>query len=160
MGVGRKAKPTEVHKLNGNPGQRKNLDKAVDGTHMTELPPPPDWLGKYGAKEWYRSGPELMKMRLLTEADLMVFATYCQNVHIMVESAVDIEENGMTIIGARGTTRNPALASFAAATTALRALAAEFGMTPSSRSRFSFPDDDGESLEDLLGTVAGDEDVK
>ncbi len=80
----------------------------------------------------------------------MTFAAYCANVQLLIESMEDIELNGTTIVGARGEVRNPALASFNAATVALRGLAAEFGMTPSSRSRMKLPGDDGESLADLM----------
>lgn len=115
------------------------------------LPPPPDWLGEYGAKEWDRVGPILVQLRLLTDSDLLTFAAYCANVQLMIESMIDIEKNGTTILGARGEVRNPALASFAQAVTALRALACEFGMTPSSRARMRLPGDEGEDLSDLMG---------
>jgi P27 family predicted phage terminase small subunit len=116
-----------------------------------KLPDPPEWLDEVGQKEWHRVGPHLLKAGLLTEADLIPFAAYCANVQIMVKALIDIEDDGMTIPGARGAVRNPALAAFSSSTNSLRSLAAEFGLTPSSRSRMKLPGDDGESLEDLLG---------
>lgn len=148
-----RAVPTEVKKLMGNPGKRA-LPKAGEEAEpelVVILPDPPDWLGEYGVKEWNRVGPELVKNKLLTQADMLTFAAYCANVDMLVEATLQIKAKGMTTWGARGPVRNPALATFAAATTALRSLAAEFGMTPSSRARIKLPGDPGESLEDLLG---------
>ncbi len=145
----------------GNPGKRalpKEGEEAVPEV-LDDVPACPDWMGEYGRKEWERVAPVLVLNKLLTEADLLSFAAYCANVDLMVESTIDIKNNGTTILGARGAVRNPALASFAQATTALRALAAEFGMTPSSRSRIKLPGDDGESLSDLIGDD-GQEDAK
>ncbi len=145
--------PTEVKRLMGNPGKRRlpKPGEEPEPDHVSELPEPPEWLGSYGAAEWRRAGPILMKIRLLTESDLLAFGAYCANVDLMIESKFDIEKNGATITGQRGgSVRNPALASFSQAVTALRALATEFGMTPSSRARMRLPGDDGESLDDLM----------
>lgn len=137
----------------GNPGKRAlpKPGEEPEPAAVEELPPPPEWLGDFGVKEWERVGPALIGLRLLTETDLLTFAAYCANVDLMIESMLDIQKNGTTIRGARGDVRNPALASFAQAVTALRALACEFGMTPSSRARMKLPGDDGESLSDLMG---------
>jgi P27 family predicted phage terminase small subunit len=152
--------PTEIKRLRGNPGKRR-LPKEGEEPHpdlVAELPEPPEWLGVFGVAEWERVGPVLVGQRLLTDADLMAFAAYCANVDLMIESMQDIEKNGHTIAGARGEVRNPALASFAQAVTALRALATEFGMTPSSRGRMKLTDDEGDTLADLIDNSA--EDVK
>lgn len=157
----RKPVPTQMKILTGNPGQRPlpGPGEEAEPEEIVELPDPPDWLGEYGQKEWWRVGPHLIDNKLLTEADLLTFTAYCANVDMLVEATLEISQRGMTIMGARGPVRNPALATFAAATTSLRSLAAEFGMTPSSRARIRLPGDDGESLEDLLGGN-GDEDAR
>lgn len=157
---GRKAIPTEIKRLMGNPGKGKlpKPGEEPEPTLVESLPEPPDWLGEYGQREWERVGPVLVDLRLLTDADLLSFAAYCANVDLMIESMLDIKKNGTTIRGARGDVRNPALASFAQAVTALRGLATEFGMTPSSRARMRLPGDDGESLADLMADD-GTEDV-
>lgn len=149
---GRRPLPTEVKRLMGNPGRRKLPKPGEEPTPevVSSLPPSPDWLGEYGAKEWERVGPILIEQRLLTESDLYTFGAYCANVDLMVESKLDIKKNGHVIAGARGEVRNPALAAFSQAVTSLRALATEFGMTPSSRARMRLPGDDGESLSDLM----------
>lgn len=152
--------PTEVKRLMGNPGKRPlpKPGEEPEPTIVDTLPEPPEWLGPYGAKEWERVGPVLVDLHLLTESDILTFGAYCANVDLMIESKLDVQKNGTTIRGARGDVRNPALASFAQAVTALRALACEFGMTPSSRARMRLPGDDGESLADLMADD-GKEDV-
>jgi len=154
MTVGRKAVPTVTKVLNGNPGKRR-LPKAgeeFEPKPLDSLPNPPTWLDLVGKKEWRRCGPFLHANGLLTEADIIPFAAYCANVGVMVKALREIKKAGMTIAGARGPVRNPALASFASATNSLRSLAAEFGMTPSSRARMKLPGDDGEDLNSLLNT--------
>ena len=153
--------PTEVKRLMGNPGKRRLPKPGEEPSPqiVNLLPEPPDWMGEYGRKEWERVGPVLIEHRLLTDADLIAFAAYCANVDLMIESMLDIQKNGHTILGARGEVRNPALAAFAQAVTALRGLATEFGMTPSSRARMRLPGDDGETLGDLMADD-GVEDVE
>jgi P27 family predicted phage terminase small subunit len=145
----------------GNPGRRR-LPKPGEEPQpelVEELPDAPEWLGENGQKEWDRAGPMLVELRLLTLADLSVFAAYCATVDLMIESMRDIQKQGTTITGKRGDVRNPALASFSQSVTSLRALATEFGMTPSSRARMRLPGDDGESLADLMADDEA-EDVK
>jgi len=155
MVVGRKPVPTELARLRGNPHQHKlpTPDEEPQPEISETVPEAPEWLGKYGRLEWDRVAPYLWKNKLLTEADATTLATYCQNVDLLIESTKDIQENGHTIWGQRGQVRNPALASFSQATTALRAMATEFGMTPSSRARITLPDSPADSLRDLEPTI-------
>lgn len=161
---GRKPIPTDVKIRNGNPGNRAlNTNEPRPGK-LTELGEPPEWMGTYGKAEWNRVGPVLISLGLLTEADLMVFSAYVMNVDLLINAQIAIERDGMTIAGGRDGTRevrNPALAAFASATTAIRAFASEFGMSASARSRIHLPgDDDDVSLEDLLGGPADDDIVQ
>jgi P27 family predicted phage terminase small subunit len=157
---GRKPTATTEKKLRGNPGKRAINHDEPQAKLYDKMPPPPDWLGEHAVEAWNRNGPVLIEMYLLTEADFDLFASLCQNIHILIVSSQDINKNGMTIIGQRGRTRNPALATFAAASTALRGLSSEFGMTPSSRTRFKLPGDQGESLEDFLANESKESDVE
>ena len=144
---GRRPIPTAVKKLKGTAVANKD-EPAPDV--LVALGEPPAFIGEYGAEEWHRVGPVLIRLGLLTEADLVAFTAYCMTVQVMIEAKQDIDRNGMTIEGVRGVVRNPALATFAAATTSLRNLAVEFGMTPSARSRLHTSADDGPTLADLL----------
>lgn len=150
--------PTAIHEMRGNPSKRPLNKSEPKPAPVFILPEPPEHLGDYGMKEWSRVGPILMQNNLLTEADLSIFEAYCMNVQILVISAQSIDEDGLTVRGERGGhVRNPALAAFGQASTAIRAFAAEFGMSPSSRSRIKLPSDDEDVLAGLMGDSGGPE---
>lgn len=155
--MGNKPKPDAIKELEGNPGKSPMTGHAK-AAPLTDVPEPPEWLGEYGVKEWERVAPTLVNMRILADADVLMLAVYCQNVHIMVEAAIDLANQGNVVMGTRGWVRNPSLTAFNAAVVAMRALAAEFGMTPSSRARVSIPTGDvAVTLDELLGELLDDD---
>lgn len=157
---GRKPLPTSTKRLNGNPGKRRLPAEGEEPDYeVAEVIEPPEYLGVHGVREWKRIGPRLAAMQLLTEADLAVFEAYCLNYQLLVEARLDIQENGFMIPGSKGDIRNPALSAFSSATTAIRSLASEFGLTPSSRSRMLLPGDEEESIEDIMADD-GEDDVR
>lgn len=146
---------TEDKKLRGNPGKRPLNNEVLQRTNpLFNLPPAPEYLGEYGTKEWHRTGPALIGMRMLAESDLPAFEAYCMNIELMIQSRLDIEANGLTIVGQRGRIKNPAVVSFGQATTAIRGFVGEFGLSPSARSRIRVPTED----EDILSLLMGDDD--
>ena len=142
----------------GNPGkQNLHKDLAPKQEILFEMPPPPDYLGEYGTKEWNRTGPQLVRMKMLGESDLPAFEAYCMNIQLMIDARLDIAQNGMTVIGHRGRVRNPAIAAFGQASTAIRGFVSEFGLSPSARSRIRIPKDDNDVLSLLMGDDAPDD---
>ena len=141
----------------GNPGKRKLNEVNPKLEILYELPPAPGYLGDYGSKEWNRTGPKLVEMKLLAETDLPAFESYCMNIDLMIEARKSIQEEGMLIMGARGWVRNPAIAAFGQASTAVRGFVAEFGLSPSARSRIKLPTEDSFNLEDLMRDDGDDE---
>lgn len=152
--MGRPALSIEDRLARGNPSKDKiNTDMLAKVEKLYELPPPPVHLGQYGRKEWERTGPKLVEMRLLAETDLPAFEAYCMNIDLMIESKIAINNEGMLIMGARGWVRNPAIAAFGQASTAIRGFVSEFGLSPSARSRIKLPSEET----DILGALMGDE---
>lgn len=151
----------EDKELRGNPGKR-NLHKDTQPklTVLFELPPAPDYFGHYAKKEYERTGPLLVAAKMLTESDLPAFQAYCMNIELMINAQLDIKENGMTIIGHRGRVRNPAIAAFGQASTAIRGFVSEFGLSPSARSRIRIPKDDVDVLALMLGDDEEDDFTK
>lgn len=147
--------PTAIKELRGNPGKRALNADEPQPEKLFELPECPDHIGAWGKREWDRVGPKLIKMGLLAETDLQTFEAYCLNVQLMIEAREEIQRHGMLVMGARGRVRNPAIAAFSAASTAVRGFASEFGLTPSSRTRIKLPSDDADPL---AGLMAVDED--
>jgi P27 family predicted phage terminase small subunit len=152
--MGRPPLSIEDRIARGNPSKDKiNTEMLAKVEKLYELPPAPVHLGTYGKKEWDRTGPKLVEMRLLAETDLPAFEAYCMNIDLMIESKIAINNEGMLIMGARGWVRNPAIAAFGQASTAIRGFVSEFGLSPSARSRIKLPSEDT----DILGTLMGDE---
>jgi P27 family predicted phage terminase small subunit len=142
----------EDKELRGNPGKRPlHKETAPKIEILFDLPPAPFYLGEYGKKEWDRTGPQLVKAKMLAESDLPAFEAYCMNIDLMIESRLDIRQNGMQVMGHRGWVRNPAIAAFGQASTAIRGFISEFGLSPSARSRIRIPKDDQDVLTLMLG---------
>lgn len=126
-------KPRRLAILAGLPGHRKPPPDPPQPASIPGLPPPA-WLHPYGREEWDRLAPELEQLGLLTIADLSVFAGFCQSV-ARVREAAEISAVKPT---AAAVVRGERLAL-----NQMRALAAEFGLTPASRARVaavSLPD--------------------
>jgi P27 family predicted phage terminase small subunit len=138
---GPKPKPTALKQQSGNPGHRKpNKSEPV---LAPSLPQPPEHLTEAAVEEWNRVAPELYKARVLTDADRMGLAAYCQAYADWVNARGEIEISGYVITTEKGNViqspwvgiANRAMANF-------MRIAAEFGMTPSSRTRVSAPSSD------------------
>lgn len=158
MVVGPKPLSTEDKKLRGNPGKRSlHEDLLPKSKPLFQMPPAPEYLGEYGTREWNRTGPALVQMRMLASSDLPAFEAYCLNIELMIQSRLDIEANGLSIMGQRGRVKNPAVVSFGQATTAIRGFVSEFGLSPSARSRIKVPTEDEDVLAQLMGDDDGEE---
>ena len=73
---GRKPKPSAIRLLEGNAGKRPiNLREPKP---EKKAPPCPKWLDPEAKKEWRRLSKKLEQLGILTEADMSVFASYCQ----------------------------------------------------------------------------------
>lgn len=149
----------EDKELRGNPGKRALPPKneRVLNDKLFEMPTAPDYLGDYGIKEWNRTGPKLVKAGMLNETDLPAFEAYCLNIELMIQARLDIRENGMQVLGHRGYVRNPAIAAFGQASTAIRGFVGEFGLSPSARSRIRIPTDDVDIMSELMGDDGPDD---
>lgn len=131
--------PTALKLIKGNPGQRALNDAEP-------VPPAipvgkPDWLSPMASAEWDRVAPQLEKMRILSDVDVMPLAAYCEAVGRFIEASRILETQGALVLGYRGSlVKNPAAQIVKDALADMKALAQEFGMTPSSRSRVKVPD--------------------
>jgi len=139
---GRKPKPTYLKLVTGNPGRRplnKNEPKP-----RRKLMQPPDELSDDAKIEWKRIAPELHRLGLLTVADRAALAAYCEEwaVFMVARRALarmaerDLLTGGLMIKSESGyAMQNPLVGTAHKARRAMIAYAAEFGMTPSARSR-------------------------
>jgi len=132
--------PTVVKLLRGNPGHQK-LNKAEP---QPELPPavpePPPILTGHARAEWIRLAPELYRLRLLTVADLMPFAAYCQAFGRWRAAEAALEQLGQHLV-VRGTSgdpiANPLLRISRQAADDMVRFAGHFGLSPAARARIA-----------------------
>ena len=110
--AGRKAKPTALKLVQGNPGKRP-LNKDEPQPTRVYAPQPLDSLN---------------------ELDLDALEIYCRNWVAMHEAITDLNERGKLLRTATGAPMwNPSWSQYKHSEQVCRSIMSEFGMTPSSR---------------------------
>ena len=99
--------------------------------------------------EWERIAPELARLGILTELDRAALAAYCSCWGRCVEAERHVREHGMTVRAPGGIKINPSVRIANNALQFLLKFAAEFGLTPSSRSRIVVGKPDGQEIDDV-----------
>jgi P27 family predicted phage terminase small subunit len=131
---GRKPLPSNVVRLRGNPGKRRLNDAEPKPTPA--VPACPACLGEEASKEWKRLARELGDLGLLTRIDRGMLAAYCQAHALWVEAVSSIERYGTMVKSPNGyPMQSPYVAVVNKQVEIMVRIAAEFGMTPSSRTR-------------------------
>jgi len=141
---GRKPKPTHLKLVRGNPGKRRL--NGAEPVPERMLPSPPDELCADARVEWQRVAGELHRIGVLSGIDRAALAAYCQAYGrwVVAERAIarmaerDQLTEGLMIKTTNGNAvQNPLVGTANKAMADLVRYAAEFGMTPSARSRIS-----------------------
>lgn len=131
---GRKPKPTALKLLAGNPGKRA-LNHAEPKPRVI-LPKPPEHLSDDEKNKWKLTVRELHPLGLVTAIDKDALAMYCTIYVRWIKAEKMVRDKGEIIKTAAGNIiQNPYLSIANRALEQLNKLGAEFGMTPSSRSR-------------------------
>jgi len=121
-------------------GTRKRLNHGEPRPKAPEkAPPAPKWLTKDGRDEWKRKAESLRDMGLLTVADLALLAQYCEAYERWREAVRNMRKHGMVddLRGARVKNGFVSIAEFASRQ--MQQIGAEFGFSPSSRTRVKVP---------------------
>lgn len=151
MAMGRPAKPTALRLIEGNPGKRP-LPKGEPVPPSVPVVKPP-WLTDLASAEWDRVAPQLIKMHLLTDVDVMALAGYCEAVSRFMLATKALDEFGALVPAVRedgSFVKNPAAQLARDALADIKALSQEFGMTPSSRGRINLPDATPDDIDGIL----------
>lgn len=136
---GRKPKPTHLHLINGNPGRRprnKTEPKPPKG-----IPNCPEHVSDRGKLAWGMMAVKLDQMGVLTYADAWALEQLAENYAEILEWRTIIVDEGRMIeqtMSDGETTRrvvHPGCIALSDAEKRFRAMMAEFGLTPSARSR-------------------------
>ena len=135
---GRKPKPSQKKKLEGNPGKRK----------LNKREPRPRVSSRVEAAEIDRRAhefiatylPQLQAMGIFTDADQAALELMSVHYSIAWRAAEIVTREGLMLKNAFGWAKHPLLQVLRDNSTAFKSYAAEFGLTPSSRSRISVPE--------------------
>jgi P27 family predicted phage terminase small subunit len=151
---GRKPLPSNVVRLRGNPGKRKH--NPAEPRPAPAVPACPSCLGEEARKEWKRLAKELAALGLLTRIDRGQLAAYCQAHALWVEAVQAISRYGTMVKSPNGyPMQSPYVAVANKQVDIMTRIAAEFGMTPSSRTRIRIgdqvPDDPFETFLERRG---------
>ena len=135
-GGGRKPLPSATKRARGTerPGRRNPNEPQP----RKVLPRPPAFLSDEAKRVWKQLAPKVYSAGLLTELDVMAFTAICVAWGDFVEAREKILLHGKVILGPGGV---PVLSPYVTlankALDHVMRLMAEFGMTPSSRTRVS-----------------------
>ncbi len=135
MRKGRKPQPRNLKLITGaDRPSRMNDDEPIV---PVSIPDPPDWLDNDEAEKFRSLAAILAKMRVMTEADVDALG-YCARAHVEAQAAHAAIGNNLMVKAKTGTPmQNPYLAIRNAAEKKALSILAEFGMTPSARTRVS-----------------------
>lgn len=138
---GRKPKPTAQKELSGNPGKRPlNTREPQPGRRRVNRMPV--GLSDGAQRLWRQMAGEMVELGMLTDADLPAFILMAEHYNIARRALSEIAEEDLTVQDQNGLLRkHPLLQVFRDNSMAFKSYAAEFGLTPSSRSRLQLPDD-------------------
>lgn len=154
---GRKPKPTTIKELEGNPGKRALNDKEPKPEIV--VPKCPNHLKGPARTEWNRVVTELHKLKMISNLDRAALAVCCTAWADYVKACNKLEKQGEVIISENGGLyQNPWVAIKKRSMDQVQKFYAEFGMTPSSRSRIK-TDAPGEE-EEMEGFLFGNKAVQ
>jgi len=136
---GRKPIPFPQKDLRGNPGKRSPKDSVIQPKAGSLIPP--KWLDEAARAEWRRQIKELRRLGLATTFDRVALACYCQTYSRMVQAEEELREAGsLTFDTPNGAVQQrPEVGIINTCQKLLQSWGAEFGFTPSSRSRLAYP---------------------
>ena len=131
---GRKPKPTPLKLLSNNAGRRPSNMNEPEPEAPKDLTPPA-WLDELGLEFWNSLAPQLHMMGLLSEIDLPLFTSACERWSTYRRAIAELQKQLTRNSKANGRVAKPEAAIAKAALDSLRAILAEFGIGPASRSR-------------------------
>lgn len=133
--------PTNLHLIKGNPSKlpAARLNDAL--RPKVEIPDRPDYLLDDAKAEWDRITPELKKLHIISQIDMVAVAMYCQTYAQWAVAQRKIKEHGedsMVELTPNGFKQITAWTSLSLKLhEKMQSMLAEFGMTPSTRTRIS-----------------------
>ena len=155
MGRGRKALPTAVKELRGNPGRRPLNDREPVSKPLSDRVPRN--LSPLAGYFWRKYIVALIGMGVATEVDEPALILMAEHWAMARLALGEINGAGLVTVDEAGLPRkHPLLQVWRDNSAAYRGYAAEFGMTASSRSKIRIEPEDQLSMADELFKVVAD----
>ena len=137
---GPKPQPTNLKLIRGNPGKRPL--NTSEPTPDMQMPEPPDGMSTAAVSQWHIVAPQLHKIGVLSLLDATALEMYCVAYGNWRDAQEKIQKFGPLVKAKTGfLQQSPYMQIANKAFDQMRAMISEFGMTPSSRSSISVPDD-------------------
>ena len=141
---GRPPKPTRLKVMAGTDQPCRIMPNEMEVSRLLNIPEPPMQLNELGLREWDNITAELYGKQMLHLVDLPLVAAYCNEMALYIESEkilllgrIDEFYNDEGVLIKRTAKPEQKIAKDALA--AALKLAAQFGLTPSARTRISMP---------------------
>ena|SRR5215475_2418606 len=128
--------PLSLKVLRGNPGHQRLRPEPMP-TISPAVPEPPEYLPELAREAWHFLAKELYRLNLLTIVDLHAFAAYCQAYARWRAAEDELKAEGLTMNGRFGRVQNPLVGIAEHASRDMVRFGAEFGLTPSARTRIA-----------------------
>lgn len=138
-GRGRKAKPQEMKRANGNPGKRPLNKKAPEFSQAINIDVP-DYMAdlQYASMIWKSIVPELLKNKVLCITDMHNVEAFCLAYENWREAQKEVATEGIVVMGSQGgPVKNPALTAMNEASKQMATFGSLLGLDPSSRARLT-----------------------
>lgn len=136
---GRRPKPNEIKRLEGNPGRRPI---HTDTAQPTGRPSKPSYLEGYASEVWHRligSMPE----KVYTAADEDLLAAYCVAADLHRDAVAQVNAMGAVLTTEAGSfTTNPYVRVLNAQATKMASIGSRLGLDPAARASLRVPQDD------------------
>jgi P27 family predicted phage terminase small subunit len=152
---GRKPTPTYLQVVAPASKRKRAPRDGAPAAACDSLPHPPAYLSPIARERWLELAPELARLNLLSTLDRDTFAAYCLAYAAMVAAERELATLATLVVDkAYGSSPHPLVSIARHARQEVSRLAAEFGMTPNSRSRLrasALPTDDKDPAKRFLG---------
>lgn len=134
MGRGRKPLPSHLKLIRGT--TRADRRNGAEPKLERARPPAPEHLSDRARAAWQQVSALLDRMGVLTQADALALELLCEAWADLLSAREELVRSGETYTTATGSVRaHPSVAIRNDASRRVQSLLAEFGMTPSSRSK-------------------------
>lgn len=138
-GRGRKPKPQETKRANGNPGKRPLNNHVPEFSEVTNIDVP-EYMEtlEYAPMIWKSIVPELLKNKILRITDMHNVEGFCLAYENWRQAQKEVALHGVVVAGSQGgPVKNPALTAMNEAVRQMATLGSLLGLDPSSRARLT-----------------------